>query len=255
MTIPDFKQELAVRDYETDLTSRLKPSNFYRLIQYTASCHADMAGYNFYEMMATGQAWVLFRSHIHIHRYPTIDDRLIVHTWINGFQQKLLYVRAFSIEDLDGGLVASAHTASLLINTATRQIIKPSTIPDHQKFDIPNPTPYQPLDKIDAPEDMPECYQIKAAYSHIDNLGHVNNNWYIDWVCDCFDADYYRRHELAELQINFLQEIRPGEQISMHAAPEGTTADTWLFSGENLTRGLRSFDARGTWRVRQSGSG
>lgn len=246
-TIPAYTHEVIVRDYETDLNSRWKPSSFFRLIQYSGSSHANLAGYDFYDLMATGRAWVLYRIRMRMLRYPAIKDRLIMHTWINGYQQKLLYLRGFKVEDEQGNLVADAISASLLIDLKNRQILKPSSIPEHKVFDIPDPTPHEPLEKIDAPQDMPECYQIKATYSQLDMVGHVNNANYVDWVCDCFEPDFHRKHQMESIQINFLQEIRPDEQISMRMAPESGKTATWLVSGENLSRPMRAFDARVSW--------
>jgi len=81
---------------------------------------------------------------------------------------------------------------------------------------------------------------LEQAGAAVDMLGHVNNARYVEWACDSLPFDLHRTARLRELQVNFLNEVRPGERISLRA---GEQEEAWYVYGQNLDRGLRAFEA------------
>ncbi len=201
--IATWREEITVRDYETDFTGRWKPSSFFRVMQLVAGIQSNSIGYNFYELMEKGMAWVLARVRINIEDFPQIDERIVYHTWLNGVQQKLFFIREFEITTMDGRRLARATTASILIDPHSRHILSPRSLPGHNPTNAVQVTPLELLDKLDVPEGMPPVYRLQAAYSDLDVMGHVNNANYIDWVCSGFPLAHYREQQISRLQLNF----------------------------------------------------
>ena len=55
-------------------------------------------------------------------------------------------------------------------------------------------------------------------YSDTDVNGHVNNTRYADFVCDAVELDKLPPEQfLAEMQIGYLAECRPGEVLDLEA--------------------------------------
>jgi len=248
-TLPDWRETISVRDYETDINGRWKPSSFLRVMQLVAGRHSTSIGFNFYELMDRGMAWVLSRMCITIDAFPGIDERISYHTWLNGLQQKLFFIREFEITDEDGRRLAHATTASILIDPQDRRILSPRELPGHMPEHAAQVTALEPLDKLAVPYNLPEAYRLRAAYSDLDVLGHVNNANYADWVCNCFPPEMYQKQQISRLQINFLREVKAGQEISVCAAEQGDATGRWLVSGENDS-GEHAFEALVQWRAR-----
>ena len=56
------------------------------------------------------------------------------------------------------------------------------------------------------------------VYSDIDVNQHVNNARYADWACDALGFSTMREYCLKTMCIQYAAEIRPGQEISLHAA-------------------------------------
>jgi hypothetical protein len=78
-------------------------------------------------------------------------------------------------------------------------------------------------------------------------VGHVNNTRYIDWVSDCFSFEEYQAQRPAWLQINFLNEVRPGEAVTLYRAPYPGDPAAWYVTGTNQNTGARAFEAAVGW--------
>ena len=120
-------------------------------------------------------------------------------------------------------LLASLHTLSFLLLFCLLVL-------EHREFCLPLDAPRarrlilldigyglaaidEPLEKIPAVEAMEEAITVQASYSAVDLMGHVNNARYIDWISDCFTFDQHREQTPASIQINYINEVRPGEQV------------------------------------------
>ena len=80
-------------------------------------------------------------------------------------------------------------------------------------------------------------------YTDLDFNGHVNNTRYVDWFADCFDWQEHQGMELAEATVHFLQEIRPGEQVTLKLRRDGDQAVLQDFVSDE-----QKFQLKGLWR-------
>ena len=74
------------------------------------------------------------------------------------------------------------------------------------------------LNKLRAPKDLKLLERRKMHYSDTDVNGHVNNTRYADFACDAVELDKLPPEQfLAEMQIGYLAECRPGEILDLEA--------------------------------------
>ena len=78
------------------------------------------------------------------------------------------------------------------------------------------------LAKLRQPDILREAEQRRMRYSDSDLNGHVNNTRYADFACDAVDMERLEQDRfLAEMQIGYLAECRPGETLSIQVGGQG----------------------------------
>ena len=78
------------------------------------------------------------------------------------------------------------------------------------------------LSKLRLPQDMAQADRRKLRYSDTDLNGHVNNTRYADFACDALEMEKLGpRRFLSEMQIGYLAECRPGEELRLLTGREG----------------------------------
>jgi medium-chain acyl-[acyl-carrier-protein] hydrolase len=241
---PIWIENTHVKTYETDSLNRWKPSAFFQTMEEVATHHAASFGFTFKNMFEDKMVWILSRVKVQFDRFPLVNDEVTVQSWSRGVQQKLFFGRDFHFSDQSGELFARASTLWVLFNPETRRIVFPQTlkgeypsIPDKKVFD-------DPLDKINSPERFEDRLKIMAGYSSIDMMGHVNNARYIDWICDCFQQELFNGSALQQIQINYVNEVKPGEELTLARGSYKDKNNTWAVQGINLTTQVKAFEAQ-----------
>jgi medium-chain acyl-[acyl-carrier-protein] hydrolase len=246
-TKPLWIEEIRVKGSEVDFRQKWKPAYILQAMLEAAGNHAAYHGFGFFGMLDRDIAWVLSRLKIRFIEFPTIDDPVVIQTWLKGVQQKVFYMRDFQLRRPDGRPLAVASYAWLTINLSTRRLLLP------QNLGIDFPYIYdqvgldEPLEKITLPDRLPERMAVEAGYSAIDLLGHVTSTRYVEWISDCFSLDDFRKRKMEWLQVNYVNEIRPGERLSIAAGQDSANPATWLVKGNNLNTGLHAFEAALAW--------
>lgn len=242
-----FEKTERINGFECDFGGKWKPSAIFQHLTEAASQHAETLGFGFGAMVASNLFWVHSRMKIRFFKFPKVWEEVTIRTWPKTIQQKLFFIRDFELLNAAGEQLAAATSAWLVINAATRRMVPTSNL----KLDLPA-TPErsgldEPLEKLGLSQKGEEMLRVKAGYSAVDMLGHVNNSRYVEWVCDCFDLDAYRERRLDWMQINYDHEIRPGEEVALLAdQPEGDSG-LWTVEGMNLTNQTRAFECVLHW--------
>jgi acyl-ACP thioesterase len=243
-----WKEETIVRAFDTDIQKRWKPASIFQALTEIAGSHADHLGVGFQEMFSRDMAWILSRIKIQFYEFPLMGEKVVIQTWPKGLQQKLFFMRDFHLTAKDGRRFASASTAWLLVNIKARRLLMPTAlykpVPDNNGQAAIN----EPLEKITIPDGLPEHLSVKAGYSSVDLMEHANNARYAEWICDCFPIEEWKKRELSSIQVNYINEVRPGEGISLGLCRADNDPTTWLVSGTNQNTGLRAFEAAVSWK-------
>lgn len=242
-----WTEEVLAKAFESDFAGRWKPASFFRWMTAAASHHAFNLGYGYTEMLADGMIWVLARLKIYFYRFPVIGERVTIQTWPKGIQRKLFFMRDFNILDSSGGQYAVATSAWVLIDPQSHRLLLPqalgSSLPENAGRSVLDEIP----DKISPPENLPEKFSLQARYSLVDIVGHVNNGHYVDWISDSFAMEAYQNRRIAWLQVNYSNEIRPLDRISIRAGELDGDPLRSVVQGVNLTTGDSAFEAALGW--------
>ena len=235
-----WTETTTVRTCETDLNGLWKPSCFFQAMQEAATHHAASWGYDFASLLAAGHVWILSRLRVRFGGFPREGEEVTIRTWPRGVARRVLFVRDFELRGAGGRSLAVATSAWVLIDPGSRRLLSPQVlgraVPDNDGLAALD----EPLEKLGLPEGLPERHTVVAGYSAVDMLGHVNNARYVEWACDSLPFDLLCTRRLRWLQVNYLNEVRPGERVSVHAGEHG---GAWAVYGVNLDRGQRAFEA------------
>lgn len=246
-----FEKTEKVNGFECDFNGLLKPSAIFQHFTEAASQQADLLGFGFDAMLERNLFWVNSRMKVQFFNFPRVWDEITTRTWLKTIQQKLFFVRDFEMLNEHGERLAVATSAWLIINSATRRLeptqvlnVEMPTTPERSGID-------ERLEKLGLTQQGEEKLRVKAGYSVVDMLGHVNNSRYVDWICDCFDLETFRDRHLDWMQINYDHEIRPGETVALLAHKPPEDDGLWTVEGTNLVSQTRAFESALHWRNRE----
>lgn len=245
---PIWCEQLRVRVFETDLNNRWKPAAFFHAMEEAAANHARNLGYDYPDMIAKGMIWVLSRLKIRFEAFPTIPDKIILQTFPRGIQQKIFFTRDFLFTLGSGKRLAVATSAWLLIDPNKRRMLLPNSLPGSLPPNEGLCTLNENLEKIGLPPEMTPILTRQAAYSDLDLMNHVNNARYVEWICDCFPPEHYRRYQPAWLQINYNHEVLPGASVTLAVGTRSADPLTHVVCGSLNGSESRAFEAEIGWR-------
>lgn len=246
-----YEETIRVNGFECDFNRCWKPSAFFQHLTEAASINAAQLGCGFEAMYAQNLFWVHSRMKIQFLGFPRVDDQVTIRTWPKTIQQKLFYVRDFEVLNATGEKLALATSAWLVIDATARRMIPPKAL----SFDLPSLPDHcgldEPLEKLGLSGEGDERLRLRAGYSAVDMLGHVNNSRYVEWVCDSFPFEDYRHQQLDWMQINYDHEIRPGEEVALLANPSTDHSAAWTVKGFNRSNQTRAFECALKWKEKE----
>jgi acyl-ACP thioesterase len=219
------EEEFSVHAKDIDFNGKLK---FYCICGYffeLAARHANRLHFGFKDLKQENVYWVLSRLHVKILHYPGFEQKLHIHTWHKGVG-RLFGLRDFRIIDKEGGEQALATSAWLILDKQTGRPINPERFPELQN----SKTDYHAISEI--PEKLgplTSCQKVKIiepGYTELDLNFHVNAGRYIAWIQDLYPPDFYKKFQISEFQINYLNETRFGSAVRIMSAEE--------YAGENM---------------------
>lgn len=243
-----WTEETYIKSSETDFLKRLKLSGFFELMQDMAASHAGRLGVGYADLQERELAWVLSRKKVRFYEFPQMGETIRLTTWPKGIQQKLFFMRDHEMTGADGRLLAAATSAYVLVSTRSRRIVLPQAleqpIPDNNGRSAID----EMLEKIRPEEALEPCHTITVGYSALDIMGHTNNARFVDWISDCYSIAEHQAGRPAWLQINYLNEVRPGETVQLLRGQRSGEPGVWYLCGIIQTSGVKAFEAEMCWK-------
>lgn len=236
-----------VRTYEADLNNRIKTETIFNFLQEAASGNATQLGFGYEQLMPKGQFWVLSRVIVELTDTVRFDEEIVIETWPKGID-KIFALRDFNIKNSEGQKIGVATTAWLLMDSHRGRpvIFTPENfnLPIYQIPPSINVTP----DKIQEPTGLDKAGSIKVSYSDLDVNHHVNNARYLEYVADIFPTDLYRNHFMDFIQVNYLKELKMGDELNLFAKATDDKNHHWYVEGVNQNQ-IRVFQAILSWKT------
>ncbi|RPI84484.1 MAG: hypothetical protein EHM41_13285 [Chloroflexi bacterium] len=243
-----YEAAIRINPFECDFKQELKPAAFFQHLTEAAGVHAGQLGVGFGAMYAQNLFWVLSRMKIKFFCFPQSGDLITVRTWPKSIQRNVLYIRDFEVLDSGGERLASATSAWLVMNATTRRMASPKSVNLNLPVVIDQIGLDESLDRLSPAQNGEERLRVRAGYSAVDIIGHVNNSRYVEWICDAFPLEMYRKHKIDWIQINYEHEILPGEDVSILVSPSEHDDGQWVVEGLNRSKNARAFESLLSWR-------
>lgn len=181
-----YRRRFRVRGYEVGAANRVHDSVFLNYVQQAAFEASADAGYDTRRYDALGTVWVIRRQTIVFLAPLSYGDAVEVTTWVSDFRR----VRSHRETDIhrvsDDSPVALARTDWVYIDAATLFPIRIS----NEMIDRFEPNGLSALDSAPALEPTqtvdgrPFVYHHQVKAYELDNLRHVNNANYLNWLSE-----------------------------------------------------------------------
>jgi medium-chain acyl-[acyl-carrier-protein] hydrolase len=243
-----LEESFRIHPIECDFNQAWKPAPIMQHLTEIAGTHAAILGVGFDLMLSKNLYWIHSRMKIKFLGFPHAGDLVIIRTWPKTIRRRLLYIRDFEVLDSCGQRLIAATSAWVIINATTRRMAPPKSVnlnlpevKDHIGLD-------EPLERLDLAKNGEERLRLRAGYSTVDIVGHVNNTRYVEWICDAFPVEMFTHHKLDWIQINYEHEILPGEEVSILVNSAGQDANLWALEGRNDSNNTRAFEALLHWQ-------
>lgn len=225
----DFLQKFIIKASQVGPNRVLKSSALFLAIQEISIAHTEALGFPKETTLEKGLLWVIAKEHIKIIRMPRYDEEVILSTYPHQMMHSL-FPRSYEIKDKNGNLLIIGSAIWTLIDIKTRKIVNPI---DHNILipDLSNGRDFSmPLSNKFLKEYDNET-TLKAMYSYCDLNKHLNNSSYLDLMENLLPLDYLENHEISLIDIEFLREIKLGEDFNVRY---GLKDDVYYFSSPSF---------------------
>ena len=213
-----WREALDVRFGDIDCSNRLTLWSIFSFFQEAAISHAAELGVGREAMMRKGQVWVLSRLSLFVERRPVYGEIIEVSTWPRGWD-KLFALRDYEIKSDKGVTQVRGRGSWLVLDAQTRKPLRSESsmhsIPSNNGIDAFTSNP----SGLDQKDELEKVSSRHALYSDIDFFGHMNNARYIQWIQDAADMEILTHAPQLRLDINYLSEVMPGEEVELWTGP------------------------------------
>jgi medium-chain acyl-[acyl-carrier-protein] hydrolase len=235
-----YQEDFVLRYRDVDMYGRWKPESIFILMQEVSDRHAAALQGDRSVLIEQGIAWVLSRMHVQMSRYPRVLESVSMTTW-PGEGNRFMFSRHYRFTDDGGREIGRATSIWVLLDVHTRKALPAARLPVPLPDTSDIPAPLGQPKKLKAPDCPLQKVEYRARYEDYDINGHVNNTRYAAWFSDLSDISYHADHVLADFQVNYSQEIRPGAEIILEYARQddvlycqGSQGQTQYFQAQGI---------------------
>lgn len=226
--LPILEEKFKVRSYHADFNKYLKPHYLTAFLQEAAWKHANHLDLGYEFMQEQGVAWMLARIYFEMEHYPVWRDEITIRTWPKG-TEGLFFVRDMNIYNSVNLIIGAATTRWLLVDLKSKRPRIPALHSDILTVNKDKHAVDKKPEKLRLTSKT-EIERLNARISDIDLNNHVNSNKYIEWITNNLEAAFQCNHSIKSFQMNFLNEVKLGEEVVIYRETDDSTGIT-LFEG------------------------
>jgi acyl-ACP thioesterase len=213
-----WNETCAIRFNTVDRCGRMMLDAALNFFQEAAISHAENLGVGREALARCGQGWILSRMSVQISRRPAYRETVTVRSWPRG-GEKLFALRDYDIRDADNIPIVRARSGWLIIDIEKRRPLRPQAVMDAlPQNEGENALLTGPV-SLAVQDNLQKAAERRALYTDVDYNGHVNNVRYVQWIQDILDLEPLEKAGQMRLDINYLNEILPGELTGIWFAP------------------------------------
>lgn len=191
-----------------------------------ATLHADSLGVGYAAMIKENRAWVLSRLSVEVARYPRVNERYRITTWVENFNRRFSE-RNFEIADDAGKPIGYARTTWAAIDLASRGVGDLDIVTRLADVVIDRQCPIDKTPRITLPDDIPARESAyRFTYRDIDFNRHVNSVAYIRLLLDAWPLEFHDRYRVKRIDTVYLHEARYGDTVKLSRHDGGSPNTT-----------------------------
>ena len=241
-----YQSPTRITYYDLDYRGKIKLSALLRMVHVAADVNAKNLGVGYNVLAPMGITFVLQRFGVSITRMPVYDEDVTIRTWPSSIT-KGTFLRQGDMYDKTGAKIMEWASLWLLFDINRRRVLKPKTLPVPLPEIVDEGVTITP-EKIVLPHDFGRpfsSFSHRVSYRDVDTNIHMNNSIYGDLIGDAIfpaiaEPELHEpRPDWKQVQINYLVEIRLGEDVEIAAHRE---EDSYIVTGN--ASGRRAFVAR-----------
>ena len=212
-----YKYTTNIDSRDVDGRGQCRASALLGHMQEAATQAAEHGGFGREVIMGQHNGfWMLTRMWYRIDRPLRWNEELMIHTWHRSAKGAVSY-RDYDLYVGDER-IGEGVSAWVLADVDTHKLIRLSAVTEMAETHGGELRKEKTLNKLKAPAQLGTLEQRIMRYSDTDINGHVNNTRYADFACDALRMDQMPAERfLAEVQIGYLAECRPGEVLDIQS--------------------------------------
>ena len=216
-----YEYEVRLSGLDMDGRGHCKASALLNHLQNAATLAAEDGGFSREVLVERyGAFWMLARSWYRLSRPLAFEDKLTIRTWHRGSRGALMY-RDYDIL-ANGQPVGESVSAWVLASLQGHKLLRLGSIAELAETSGGALCKTMTLAKRHQPEGLRHKENRLMRYSDTDLNGHVNNTRYADFACDALELEGMPEDRfLAEMQIGYLAECRPGDCLDIQVGGKG----------------------------------
>lgn len=211
-----YKEDFSVAYYDCEETGRMRVSSLMRAMQTAGGNHLDYLELPYEKLYDEDMVFLMAKTSLRVHKMPVANDKITINTLPIG-TKGARFLRDMAFYDQEGNRMVSLLSIWMLVNPHTRKILRPNAFP------FPMPTGESINQGFVEEERFPKINglepsrveQMPTLYSHIDNNGHVNNSFYLDFACDMIPYNEIIERGIETATISYKSEAVYGDTIIM----------------------------------------
>ncbi len=189
----------------------------------TATEHANSLNIGFADLSRKNIGWVLSRLAVEMTRYPAINERYSLTTWIESYNRHFSERSFVMTSDTTGEVLGYIRSVWVAIDMTKRAVADISQF-EQEAFPISDRP--CPIDRIArppklSPEAVVEPYTFK--YCDLDLNRHVNTVRYIALILNHWSLSHFDTHTIVRFDICFHHECFFDERVELRVdeRPDG----------------------------------
>lgn len=202
--------------YACNARKQLSIPHLIREFQEAALLSTLRLGVSVLDLEPKGIGWVLLGQYIKLDRTPQLNESCTIVTCPTGFERVFTY-RDFHLLDEQGKRIGTASTTWMLMDLKSRRMAQ---LPDFIKIlgeKVPPKEEQLPRAgyKLNSLAQGADVRSFQVGHHQLDFNGHLTNPVYVEWMLEGLPAGVLANQELKELAIQFKQEARYGDTVSV----------------------------------------
>jgi len=240
-----WSESFKVRAYEVDVWGRASVLTVCNWLQEVAGNHATHLGWGIEDLQARGSTWLLSRLHLRVKRLPPWREEVRVETWPAGVH-RLWAVREFRIHGADGGEVGVATSGWMVVNLASRRLVRPAAELAEAGRGMPPRAIEDEFEKLPTVGHGAFSRTIEVRTADLDINRHANNVSVVGWALEALPLEALEGRQLVGLEVEFRGETKGGDCVTSEAEP--ADAATFVHRLVREGDGREVAAARSRWR-------